>query len=246
MNDVAVSPKHRDSSCRLEPPESSQRPEDTPENGGEGSSHELLEYNEEEPSHDNRPKDDHPVPYTDDRDVEASTQAAEVDEDEDVTDDETLQSSVDRPAQSLNLYGVSDWQFFMANPVYTDIVYENNTSESRDLDAAERNFLSMLRTSVYIGLAGMVVLLNYRLPSHGSAEPQKPPKLDSKVISLTLGSIFLVLCLGSLVATLGYVHIVTGYAKQRSLVHNRSTTLVIVILSALTVLAANIIYLIQD
>lgn len=171
------------------------------------------------------------------------------DEDEDEEEDYTVVSSMERPAQSLNLNGISASEFFFEWPCVTNIIFENNTSEARDLDANERNFLSMLRLTLYLGLVGVVVLFNTRLPTTGDNK-EKPDKnkvhLNEK-IAISLGIVFCVLSIFGLWATVNnYISTIGGYAKQRSVVQTTPLAQLLVLASGAAIFAANIIFLMYN
>uniref|UniRef100_A0A060T593 ARAD1C10164p n=1 Tax=Blastobotrys adeninivorans TaxID=409370 RepID=A0A060T593_BLAAD len=166
-----------------------------------------------------------------------------------VTSDSTTGSgsgyatSSSRPAQSLDLDGVSPTRFFLAWP-WKDIIYNNNTSEARDLDAAERNFQSLMRTALYLGLVGAVVLCNYRLPSTGPNEDKDSMSLDTKV-AIPFGIIFIALSIIGLLSCFhNYIGTVTSYAKQRAEVHTHWLTWLHLAGASMVIFAATIVFLV--
>jgi uncharacterized membrane protein YidH (DUF202 family) len=153
--------------------------------------------------------------------------------------DRDFWTSVDRPVQQLNLNNVSHIRFFCSND-FEPIIFDNITSEARDLDANERNYLSMIRTALYLGLAGCVVLTNFRFPG-------KPFNREDIIerMSLPVGIIFMVLAFVGLAASANnYMRTVTSYAKQRSVVQTTRTGQFFIIASACAIISTNIVLLV--
>lgn len=149
-------------------------------------------------------------------------------------------TSVERPVQNLDLVNVSHFKFFGNRPHEESVIFDNITSEARDLDANERNFLSMLRLALYLGLASCIVLANFRFPS-------KPFSREDIIerMSMPVGIIFMVLSFIGLAATINnYMRTVTSYAKQRSVVRTTKSGQAFIITSGCVIIAANIVLLI--
>lgn len=139
----------------------------------------------------------------------------------------------------------------------TSLVIDNLVTEARDLLAAERNFMSLQRWALYLGLAGGVLLLNVRLPvleeTPDSTEEKGLTDIFltiadsglSKSISLPLACIFFIMSLiGQTMAIINYAVIIARYAKRDSIVSNSRLTYAMVVIAGLAILATNILYLV--
>lgn len=67
---------------------------------------------------------------------------------------------------------------FFSRPFFTSLLLPNNFSEARDADAAERNFLSWLKVSVYLSIAGTAVIINIRF--HDRQTVDSPPTMTGQ------------------------------------------------------------------
>lgn len=137
----------------------------------------------------------------------------------------------------------------------TSLIIDNMVTEARDLLAAERNFMSLQRWALYLGLAGGVLLLNVRLPVLEETPDSENEASDvfltisdsglSRSISLPLACIFFIMSLiGQTMAIINYAVIIARYAKRDSIVSNSRLTYGMVVVAGLAILATNIIYLI--
>ncbi|KAA8897410.1 hypothetical protein TRICI_006754 [Trichomonascus ciferrii] len=172
-------------------------------------------------------------------DGEMSSTDEEAEDDRQEVSDRDFWTSVDRPAQQLDLNNISHVRFFCSND-FEPIIFDNITSEARDLDANERNYLSMIRTALYLSLAGCVVLTNFRFPG-------KPFDREDIIerMSLPVGIIFMVLSFIGLAASANnYMRTVTSYAKQRSVVQTTRTGQFFIIASACAIISTNIVLLV--
>jgi uncharacterized membrane protein YidH (DUF202 family) len=57
---------------------------------------------------------------------------------------------------------------FFSRPIFAPLIFDNTTSEARDLDAAERNFLSWVRLAMVLAVSGTAVIVNLRFMDFGS------------------------------------------------------------------------------
>lgn len=179
------------------------------------------------------------VRYSCDGEMSSTDDEAEGEEARRNISDRDFWTSVDRPAQQLNLNNVSHIRLFCSND-FEPIIFDNITSEARDLDANERNYLSMIRTALYLGLAACVVLTNFRFPG-------KPFTREDIVerMSLPVGIIFMILSFVGLAASANnYMRTVSSYAKQRSVVQTTSTGHFFIIASACAIISTNIVLLV--
>lgn len=53
-------------------------------------------------------------------------------------------------------------QKFFSSPYLSALLFDNQTSEARDLDAAERNFLSWVRLAMVLAVSGTAIMINLR------------------------------------------------------------------------------------
>jgi uncharacterized membrane protein YidH (DUF202 family) len=137
----------------------------------------------------------------------------------------------------LELRTKQESRLFFSWPVFSPIIFDNTVSEARDLCASERNFLSWLKLSLALALAGGVLFVDLRIPSDGGM----PTIISNQSWSQTLGIVLFVLALLSLFANLAnYIHAVAGYAKMKSRVTMRRLAQVLLIVTACVILAINI------
>lgn len=145
----------------------------------------------------------------------------------------------------LYLRELSERDLFF-KPLWHTLIVHNSTSEARDFCSIERNFLSGLRASLYLGFAGVAIYIDFRLPTIGSdsGDSNDSPGGVTQRMSLPLGYIFFALSGLSLLASmLNYIHSVAGYSQQHLVVFNTVLMQAVVIVSALSVLATNILLL---
>lgn len=179
------------------------------------------------------------VRYSCDIEMSSTDDEADGEEERRNMSDRDFWTSVDRPAQQLDLNNVSHIRFFCSND-FEPIIFDNITSEARDLDANERNYLSMIRTALYLGLAACVVLTNFRFPG-------KPFNREDIIgrMSLPVGIIFMVLSFIGLAASANnYMRTVSSYAKQRSVVQTTRTGQFFIIASACAIISTNVVLLV--
>lgn len=153
---------------------------------------------------------------------------------------------------------------FFTKPYFSALLFDNQFSEARDLDAAERNFLSWVRLSMVLAVSGTAIMINLRFHDESSsnvgAMSQNIP--DAPVVSTLaeleamlsikpaaeyskpLGVIFYVLAILSLfVAFSTYISACSGYIKQHIVVTNSLSAISLVAVIALTIIASNIVLL---
>jgi uncharacterized membrane protein YidH (DUF202 family) len=165
-------------------------------------------------------------------------------EDESTGENHTLMTTFSHPVQSLFLDHISSYKIFFTRPYFKPIVFQNTESESRDLDANERNYLSMLRVSIYLGLAGCVVLSSFRLGADetGSSSSFNFNNVSSRA-SLPIGILFLILSfLGVFISFHNYVHTIGGYAKQKVVVTTTHSAMLLVIFTGALLIVSNVIF----
>lgn len=142
----------------------------------------------------------------------------------------------------FDLRKLSERQVFLHWPFFKYFFVRISTSEARDFCAIERNFMSWMKTSLYLAMAGATVLINIRLPMIGNNNDAIRELSDR--ISASLGYIFFALsALTLLNSMLNYIHAVAGYAQKQSVVENTILTQILVALLALSVLTTNILIL---
>jgi len=73
----------------------------------------------------------------------------------------TILSAVNDPANSNEAH-------FFSQPIFAPLIFDNTTSEARDLDAAERNFLSWVRLAMVLAVSGTAIIINLRFMDFGS------------------------------------------------------------------------------
>lgn len=73
----------------------------------------------------------------------------------------TILSSVNDPTNTQKVH-------FFSRPFLAPLIFDNTTSEARDLDAAERNFLSWIRLAMVLAVSGTAVIINLRFMDFGS------------------------------------------------------------------------------
>lgn len=155
---------------------------------------------------------------------------------------------------------------FFSKPFFSALLFDNQTSEARDLDAAERNFLSWVRLSLVMAVSGTAIMINLRFNDSSSSglpstlSPTSAPiattlddlqamlkmKEDTHY-STPLGIVFYVLSIISLlVAIVTYISTCSGYIKQYIVVTNSLSALGLVVVIALTIIASNILLLQQN
>lgn len=72
---------------------------------------------------------------------------------------------------------------FFSKPFLKPLLMPNMYSEARDMDASERNFLSWLKTSLYLSIAGAAVMINLRF--HDSSASNIDSTQDSFFLQFT-------------------------------------------------------------
>ena len=152
---------------------------------------------------------------------------------------------------------------FFSKPYFSSLLFENSTSEARDLDAAERNFLSWVRMAIVLAVSGTAIMINLRFKDY--TPPSESPHLPSTHLAVTnfdemildmakesrssliLGIVFFVLAIICLFASLiTYISTVNGFVKQHIVVTNSLTALGLVVIIAITIIASNIMLLKED
>lgn len=149
---------------------------------------------------------------------------------------------------------------FFSRPFLRRLILSNEYSEARDIAAAERNYLSWLKVSLYLSIAGAAILINLRFPEHSTkshtynldqtiesfsltVENPSSNSNDSNyhIFTLPLGFLYYGLALISVLFSLyNYISTVNGYIKKRISVSNAYLNSVIIALIAVTILLTNI------
>lgn len=157
-------------------------------------------------------------------------------------------------------------QNFFSKPYMSSLLLDNPTSQARDMDAAERNFLSWIRLAMVLAISGTAIMIDLRFQDISKIPDSTKPSAATivDITSLTslenvlglktdtqyskpLGIIFYVLSFFSLLtAIVTYISSLNGYVKQHIVVTNSLSALALVVVIALTIIASNILLLEKD
>ena len=113
---------------------------------------------------------------------------------------------------------------FLTPPLFTPLLFPNESSDARDHCANERTFLSWLRLSVYMAIVSVAIIISFHLKSQPTAIERR--------FSLPIGFIFWILsiaCLGNGLAN--YIITVTKYGRRQALVQSGWKTQIVCIFS---------------
>lgn len=109
---------------------------------------------------------------------------------------------------------------FLARPVFSPLLFPNNSSDARDHCANERTFLSWLRLSIYMSVVSVAILISFHLKSQ--------PTSTEKRLAAPAGLIFWSLSLACLASgCANYVKTVTKYSRRQALVQSGWKTQVV-------------------
>ena len=109
---------------------------------------------------------------------------------------------------------------FLRPPLFTPLLFPNESSDARDHCANERTFLSWLRLSIYMAVVSVAIIISFHLKSQ--------PTSTERRIALPFGLLFWLLSLACLVSGLAnYIKTVTKYSRRQALVQSGWKTQVV-------------------
>lgn len=117
-------------------------------------------------------------------------------------------------------------------PLFSPLLFPNDSSDARDHCANERTFLSWLRLSIYMSVVSIAIIVSFHLKS-------QPTKLE-KNMAVPVGMIFWglsVACLASGCAN--YVKTVMKYSRRQALVQSGLKTEIVSLLGIEVLKAMN-------
>lgn len=112
---------------------------------------------------------------------------------------------------------------FLSRPLFTPLLFPNESSDARDHCANERTFLSWLRLSTYMAVVSAAIVMSFHLKS-------QPTSIEKK-IAFPFGLLFCALSLACLAnGFANYVKTVTKYGRRQALVQSGWKTQVVSVL----------------